>query len=371
MLNGYSIVDLIHLCYIPSVGTYRIRKLINVFKTFKQLNDASVRELCRVDGFERATATQIRDGLKDPHIQSKAEKQLGKIKEFDAGVVTFWDEEYPENLRSIYNPPVLLFVRGKMPEKIDTSIAMVGSRVVSDYGRITAEKLSGDLSVKGITIISGMATGIDSYVHWGALKAGGSTVAVLGCGVDIVYPAENGALYRQIVEKGAVISEFPFGTKPSRGNFPSRNRIISGLSLGTVVVEAGKKSGALLTAAAALEQNREVFAVPGTIGNKYCEGSNRLIKDGAAKLVDCVDDIIDELSPKLKLMKNTGEPEEPQVPLTDDENSILTLITHEPVTVDHMVEKSNYTPSQTAGPLLTLELKGLIRRLPGNKYIRI
>ncbi len=371
MLNGYSKQELIQLCFIPSVGTYRIRKLVNAFKTFDHLKDASISELCRVDGFEQTTAKQIRDGLKDERLIGKSEKQVEKIKEFDAHVITFWDEDYPENLRSIYNPPVLLFVRGTMPEKIDTSVAMVGSRVVSDYGRISAEKLAGDLCRKGITIISGMATGIDSYAHWGALKAGGTTVAVLGCGVDIVYPAENGSLYRQIIEKGAVISEFPFGTKPSRGNFPSRNRIISGLSIGTVVVEAGKKSGSLLTAAAALEQNREVFSVPGMIGNKYCEGSNRLIKEGAAKLVDCVDDIVDELAPKLKLAKSAGEPEEPQIPLTDDETSIFALISHEPLTVDSMVEKSKYSPAQTAGPLLTLELKGLIRKLPGNKYVRI
>jgi len=366
----YPLRELIHLTLIPELGPSRIRRIIGAFNTPEALKRATVTELCRVDGFDKVMAASIRSGLRDERLLQKAEKQVTKLDQHGARVFTFWDEDYPANLRAVYNPPALLYVKGSLVPEDVRSVAIVGTRTVSDYGRVAADKLARDLAARGITIVSGMATGIDSCAHWGAVKAGGRTIAVLGCGVDIVYPAENNTLYRQIIENGAVLSEFPFGTKPTRGGFPARNRIISGLTLGTVIVEAGKKSGSLITAEAALEQNREVFAVPGNINSRYCQGTNRLIKEGAAKLIQSAGDIIDEIEPKLNRMP-AGSGDEPPVNLSDEESRIYELIGHDPVLGDNLVTGSGLSAAQVSAPLLTLELKGLIRRLSGNKFVRI
>jgi len=367
----YPLQDLVHLCLIPSLGSSRIRSLLNEFKTCERLLSASVRELCRLDGLEKKLARQILQGLRDTELTQKADRQTKLLEKFNAHILTFWDEEYPSNLRSIYNPPVLLYIKGEILPEDNLSVAMVGTRSVTDYGRVTADKLARDLAAKGITIVSGMATGVDSYAHWGALKAGGRTIAVFGNGIDIVYPPENVSLYKEIVKNGAVISEYPFGVQPSRGSFPARNRIISGMTLGTVIVEAGKKSGSLITAAAALEQNREVFAVPGNINYKQCAGTNRLIQNGAAKLVLTAEDVLEELDPKLRKLSAESEPEAETVQLSDSEAAVFTLIQHEPIMIDQLIKKTGGTSAQISALLLPLELKGLIRRLPGNKYVRV
>lgn len=372
MPEKFPIQDLLRLHFIDTLSSSRVRKLIQAFKTPDRIYRASVEELIRVDGFDKILANHIVSSLNDKKLLENVDVQLSKLEKYNASIVTVWDDDYPENLKNIYNPPLLLFVKGQLKKEDSQSVAVIGSRKVSDYGKLAAEKISGDLAAKGITVVSGMAAGIDSAAHWGALKNGGRTIAVLGCGVDIVYPASNNSLYKEIIEYGAIVSEFPFGTKPWRGNFPARNRIISGLSLGTLVVEAPKKSGALITAAWALEQNREVFAVPGNISSELSEGSNALIRDSAAKLVQNADDILHELRiHRDRQGDGAGEIEAPRVNLTNDEEVIYKYVDNEPVLVDTMAQKSGLKTSVLLPLLLNLEFKGLIRKLPGNKYVRV
>jgi len=368
---SFPIPDLLRLHFIPSLGPYRISKLIEAFKTPERLFAASLRELMRVNGFDETLAKRIHPALRDKKLIEKVDKQLAKLKHYDTRIITFWDEEYPPNLRTIYNAPLILFVRGALVSGDARSVAVVGSRTTTEYGRLAAERIAGDLAVRGITIVSGMAAGIDTCAHWAALKVGGRSIAVLGCGLDIVYPASNVSLYKTLIKDCAVISEFGFETKPWPGNFPSRNRIISGMTLGTVIVEAGKKSGALITAAAALEQNREVFAVPGNISSVHSEGTNALIRDSAAKLVLTADDVISELELRLSVSAEPAPIAPPPVQLAPEESAIFAYVTNEPILVDSIAQKSGIPVSKLLSTLLTLEIKGVVRKLPGNKYIRV
>ena len=249
----------------------------------------------RVDGFNNILSKKFLSSIRDTSLIELVNRQIAKLKNYDTAAVTIWDDTYPGNLLNIYSPPLVLSVRGELKTDDVRCVAVVGSRTISEYGRLAAEKIAGDLASQWIMIVSGMAAGIDTEAHWAAIRTRGRTVAVLGCGIDVEYPASNNSLYKEIMKNGAVISEFPFGMKPWPGNFPQQNRIISGMALGTLVVEAGEKSGALITASAALEQNREVFAIPGNISSRHIEGSNALIRDGAAKLVQNAEDVINEL----------------------------------------------------------------------------
>jgi len=372
MPKKIPIKDLLRLHSIDTLGSLRVRKLLQAFKTPERIYRASVEEICRIDGFDETLANHIVTSLNVKNLSKAVDNQLSKLEKYNASIVTIWDDDYPENLKNIYNAPLLLFVRGQLKKEDSHSVAVVGSRRVSDYGKLAAEKISGELAAKGITIVSGMAAGIDSVAHWSALKSGGRTIAVLGCGVDVIYPASNKSLYNEIIEYGAVVSEFFFGMQSLPGNFPARNRIISGLSLGTLVVEAPKKSGALITARLALEQNREVFAIPGNISSKLSEGSNALIRDSAAKLVQNADDILHELQiHRDRQGEGTGEAEAPQVKLTNDEEVIYKYVDNEPVQIDTMAQKSGLKTSVLLPLLLNLELKGLIRKLPGSTYVRV
>ena len=242
---------------IPGIGPARFRSLLNTFGSPERILGAKARELLSVPGVDERTAEAI--GLKQDH--RFVERQLELIEKYNVVVATYQDPGYPENLKKIYDAPPVLFVRGTLTEKDRYAVAIVGSRTPSDYGKLVAERLSRDLTEKGMTVVSGMARGIDTIGHRSCLAGGGRTIAVLGCGVDVVYPAENRRLMDKIIESGAVVSEFPMETKPEGPHFPRRNRIISGLSLGVVVVEAGEKSGALFTAEFALNQNRAVSAM--------------------------------------------------------------------------------------------------------------
>ncbi|MCK4649099.1 DNA-processing protein DprA, partial [bacterium] len=251
------------------------------------------------------------------------------------------------------------------------AIAIVGSRRATTYGRLTAQRLSAQLAAQGITIISGMARGIDSEAHKGALAVGGRTIAVLGCGIDVVYPPENRALEERIASSGAVITEFPFGTRPFAGNFPKRNRIISGLSIGVIIVEAAQRSGALITARLALEQGREVFAVPGSTTSPYSKGTHNLIKEGA-KLVEDIDDILEELKPLIEIAKEKGKENQDFLRpiLSKEEEIIYNLVTQEPKHIDIFIQESKL-PAQRAIAILTnLQIKGLIKELSGKNFIR-
>ena len=275
---------------IPRIGRVKLSRLESYFGDLKQAWQAPPAELKKA-GLDTSSVNAIRDGRAKISLDAEMEK-LGR---YGIKVLTSRDPDYPSRLKEIYDYPPVLYIRGKLLPQDEWCLAVVGTRRSTVYGRQVAEEITADLARNKITIVSGLAKGIDSIAHQGALGAGGRTIAVAGCGLDIVYPAENAALARKIIEQGALISEFPLGTRPKPENFPRRNRILSGLSLGVLVVEANETSGAMITAHLALEQNREVFAVPGSILSPASRGVNRLIQEGA-KLVRDYTDILEELN---------------------------------------------------------------------------
>lgn len=285
--------DLIYwvwLSSLPGIGSVRSQQLLELFGSPRNLWYAKKRELEKVHFLTGGMINQI-TGFP---LKVLAEKHLETIHKYNIRVVRIIDESYPLLLKNIYDPPIVIYVRGIL-DADEKAIAVVGSRNATAYGNIIAGVLAGEITRQGITVVSGMAKGIDSSAHKGALKSGGKTIAVLGCGPDIVYPPENHQLMERIIHSGAIITEYVPGTPPIRGNFPARNRIISGISMGVAVVEANEKSGSLITAEFALEQGREVFAVPGNVNSGNSTGTNRLIRDGA-KIVTDVKDIFEELN---------------------------------------------------------------------------
>jgi DNA processing protein len=340
-----------------------VRTLLDRFGGPEHVFKASRRELEMVEGIGERLAALITE----TDIQGKVRSELKLVEELNASLVTFTDKSYPNNLKQIYDPPALLYVRGDLQAKDDLAISMVGSRLSSSYGRMITERIAGDMARHGVTIVSGMARGIDSAAHRGALSAGGRTIAVLGCGVDIVYPPENRRLFEEITAHGAVISEFPMSTPPEGTNFPRRNRIISGLSLGVVVVQADSRSGSLITAGLALEQNRDVFAVPGNVGMARSRGTNRLIKQGA-KLVESADDILEEILPRFQ---HQGlEPTDVKPSLEDEEERVFRIIEDEPAHIDSIIAQTGMDASRVSAILLQLELKGLVQQLPGKRFAK-
>ncbi|TAL29653.1 MAG: DNA-protecting protein DprA [Phenylobacterium sp.] len=285
------------------------------------------------------------------------------------------DERYPAWLRAIPSPPAVLYCDGLVEPRDRQAVAIVGARQATPHGLRTTETLARELSGAGFTIVSGLARGIDAAAHRAALDAGGRTIAVLGCGLDVTYPPEHARLREEIAGCGAVLTEFPAGTQPKPAHFPQRNRIISGLSLGVVVVEAAEDSGSLITARRALEQGREVFAVPGSIDAPLSRGPHGLIKQGA-KLVEAVDDIVEELLPQLDM---AGMPKRRSVlskaealpNLSPEERLLLDQMDREPLHLDDLTERSHLTSAGVAGILLGLELKDVVRQLPGQRYYRL
>lgn len=294
---------------------------------------------------------------------------LATIERLNLTLLRVDEPDYPERLKTIHDPPPLLFVYGQLTAADRTSIALVGTRNATAYGKLIAEKLSGDLARRGITVVSGLARGIDTAAHHGALSAQGRTIAVCGCGVDIVYPAENKDLREKISKSGAVISEFPLSSAPEFWHFPARNRVISGLSLGVVVVEAPENSGAIITADFAAEQGREIFAVPGNVHSGKSKGCHRLIKDGA-KLVEDVSDIVSELGIIVQPREETLPPAPPEIPLAPIETRVYRVLTLQPKHVDDITREAALPIAQTNAVLLQLEIKGLIRRYPGGMFTR-
>ncbi len=284
-------------------------------------------------------------------------------------IITPKGPEYPLNLKDIYDPPAALYVNGTLLPQDEAAVAIVGTRRPTYYGLQASEKLSYELASRGITIVSGMARGIDTAAHKGALKAGGRTIAVLGSGHGNIYPSENKGLYKEIAQHGAVISEFPDDTPPDRRNFPRRNRIISGLSLGVVVVEAPKKSGALITADFALEQGRDVFAMPGKAGSVTSEGTHRLIREGA-KLAENAYDIIEEIEGRLaKFLKKETVPQYRNPLLTKEEENIFKFLTDEPKHIDTIKEESGLPVSIVTSSLVRLAVRRLAKELPGKRFM--
>jgi DNA processing protein len=295
--------------------------------------------------------------------------ELNKITRAGVHLVARTDPQYPVNLTHLHDPPPFLYVRGSFVPEDHIAIAIVGSRFASAYGKGAARDLARGLAEKGVTIVSGLARGIDAEAHRAALAAGGRTIAVLGSGLDIIYPSEHRTLAAEIPASGAVISEFSLGSKPDAVHFPYRNRVISGLTLGTVVVEAAENSGSLITARFALEQNREVFAVPGPITSLRSRGPHRLIKDGA-KLVEAIDDILSEIAPALAPPRS-APPAAPAVTLEPDEAVLAELFEGDPLHVDTLIARSGLSAARVLEVLLTLELKGVVTQLPGTYFARV
>lgn len=358
----------IALNMIPGVGSITFMRLVNFFGSPEDALKASIKDLLNVKGLTPAICYSI----VDHRNKIDADRELRLIECYNLKVITIKDENYPTNLKSIPDPPPVLYIKGEILPRDSRSISIVGARKATDYGKRVANELSIELALRGFTIVSGMAHGIDSTAHNGAISASGRTLAVMGNGLDIVYPAENVELFKKIVDHGAVISEFPIGTRPKKERFPVRNRIISGLSLGTVVVEASKTSGSLITANLALEQGREVFAVPGPIYSVTSKGTNDLIKQGA-KLVGSVEDILEELS-NYTFEKITNYPLERPDPtelnLMDEEMKVLNAIGELPIHVDEIIRKSNLSMSKVSSALVMLELRGLINQLPGMMFTK-
>jgi DNA processing protein len=356
---------LLRLSSVPRIGPQKIRALVAYFKTSENVFQASARELIAVPGIDKKLASNI---LHNTTGEKFADDQLKRLNKLGGRIVTVWDKEYPDLLRKIYDPPAFLFVLGRFKELDSRAIALVGTRHPTSYGHSVAENITRDLAKQFITLVSGLARGIDTIVHATALKSGTRTIAVIGSGLDVPYPPENKKLLDHIAEEGVVVSEFPMGTKPDASNFPRRNRIISGLSLGTVVIESAEDGGALITATTALDQDREVFAIPGNITEKRSAGSNKLIRDGRAKLVTCVDDIFAEL--RLQLRLSLDKPmQKPTIELTPTECAIFDLLSSEPIHIDTLAEQADSSTSDVLVTLLSLEFKGVVRQLPGKLFI--
>jgi DNA processing protein len=356
-----SLTHWLGLKAVPGVGSRLFLKLLQHFGAPEKVFSASKDALLQVEGVSHRLASV----LNSFGIPKEVYEDLALVRKHGIAIVTFSDNDYPDLLRHIHDPPPVLYVYGKLhPDSLN--IAMVGSRNATPYGLTVTERLSEALSQRGFTVVSGMARGIDSASHAGALSGGGSTVAVLGCGLGTVYPAENKKLFHRIAENGAVISEFPYVTPPDAHHFPIRNRIISGMSLGTVIVEATQQSGSLITARLAAEQGREVFAVPGSVKSFKSMGTHRLIKEGA-KLVEHANDIIEELNiSQDALLEDTGLT--PTIPLTSSEQKVLDRLGPYPIHIDTLVRDLALSAGDVSSLLLQLELKGLVTQSPGKLF---
>jgi DNA processing protein len=373
--------DWVELNMTPGIGPRAAAKLLERFGSAEAVYSATRTELEQL-----RLAPDAVDTIIGRNLRSTAEAEIAAVRKLGGDILLLDDGVYPSSLREIYDPPIVLYVKGAWSECLDQPcIGVVGSRKASTYGQNAALMLARDLAQRGLTVISGLARGIDAAAHRGALEGNGRTVAVLGTGIDEVYPRDHKKLAEEILAKGgALVSQFPLGTPPVSENFPYRNRIISGLSLGVVVVEAAENSGSLITARLAIEQNREVFAVPGNITSRNSFGTNYLIKGAGAKLVQQWQDIAAEMPPPLaaKLLPPpfTEARAEPSltnklalVPegLSQTETSVFRLLTADsPVHVDSLVDKSKLSITELTAALLALEMRELVRALPGRCFVR-
>jgi DNA processing protein len=354
---------------IPGVGPVLFHRLVQAFGSPAQVFQRPLTELRALRGVSASLAQSIL-GFRD---WDRVEEHLSRLRAFGATVLTLDDPGYPVRLKEIPFPPPLIFVKGEIKTEDSLALAMVGTRGASYYGKKTCRSLAKELARRGVTVVSGLARGIDTAAHQGALEGGGRTLAVLGCGLDVVYPPENLELYGRIPESGALVTEYPLGTPPEAHNFPRRNRIISGLALGVLVVEAGVKSGTQITAQCALEQGREVLAVPGPINSPTSVGPHRLIQTGA-KLVQDVDDILAELPKvrapvKAKAGAVPSAPVGPRPVLFRVDDPLLPLLGAEPLQLEELVQASHLPAPEVMSRLTLLELQGLVRELPGKCYV--
>lgn len=402
MLSNETI-SLIHLNLIQGVGLKTVQLLRDVFGSTERALQATPDELRKIERLSPAVC----DLLIHKPVLYPIERELELVHKYGCQVVTLYDAAYPTHLKEIDTPPFVLYVKGELIPEDALSVSLVGSRNAKDYGRKVGYRLSYQLAQRGITIVSGLAKGIDTSAHRGALEAEGRTIAVMGNGLSVIYPATNSTLAEKIEASGALVSEFPMAARPKPRNFPRRNRIISGLTLGTVVVEASNRSGALITARLAAEQNREVFAVPGEIFSELSTGTHRLINEGA-KLINTVDDLLNELPPhvlnqiqsdaspalvpdieveppqassieksdaKLMSPQTSSEarqpvPTPPPPDLTPDEKTIFDAIEVPSSHIDTIVRATQLPIGQVSSMLLMLELKGIVQQLPGKQFTK-
>lgn len=348
------------LCLTPSLSNKSIRFLLQYFKNAEDIFNSRIdRQSAKEEGFMRLIK-HCRSHRSKPEINKKIQQALLWQQQKQQHIITLRCGTYPQLLKEIPDPPLLLYVSGSLEVLASPQIAMVGSRKASPGGRAMAKRLAGNLATAGYSVCSGLALGIDSESHHGALEKQGLTVAVLGCGIDQIYPRSNLRLAQELAEKGAIVSEFPLGTPPKPRHFPQRNRIISGLSQGVVIVEAALKSGSLITARYALEQGREVFAVPGSPHNPQAKGCHYLLKNGA-KLVENAADIIEELGAflefeKMDLYQHKGKTKR----ATKEAKNLLEYIDYETTSIDTLIRKTNFNAEQIGGLLIELEIQGLI-----------
>lgn len=344
----------------PGIGPARLVSLLDTFGSAAAAWNASRAELQAA-----RLPTRSLNALLELRKELDLDQEWARIQAAGYGVLTWPDEDYPDRLRETSAPPPVLYLSGQLTAADRWSVAIVGTRNMSSYGRSVAQQIGRELGASGITLVSGMARGIDGVAHRAALEAGGRTLAVLGSGLDVIYPPEHRGLAAEIAQSGAVITDYPLGTEPEPGNLPPRNRIISGLSLAVVVVEAGANSGALITANFAAEQGRDVFAVPGNINLASSKGSNRLIRDGAQPLLS-PDDVLEALNLELAVRREVVQQKLPEDPT---ERKLLERLTGDPTHIDDLGAQVGLSSSEVAASLALLELKGHMRQVGGMKYV--
>lgn len=358
---------LVALSLVPGVGSGRLGALVGAFGTAEDVLRARPHALAAVPGVGPETARSV--AAFDGWIE--VDRQMARAERAGATLVTRWDDGYPARLQEIYDAPALLWVRGALTDADHRAVAVVGTRRASDYGRRVAHAFARGLAERGWTVVSGLAYGIDAAAHQGALDGGGRTVAVLGSGVDRVYPARHAHLADEIVERGALVSELALGAAPDAPNFPRRNRIVSGLAAGTLVAEAFEEGGALITARLAIEHNREVFAVPAPFDSETGRGCNRLIQRGEAKLVLTVDDVLEELGEAPAARASAARAPGAAAPdLGPVEGKLYAALTATPVHLDALCTATGYDASTALVYLLGLEFRGLVRQLAGKQFLR-
>ena len=351
----------ISLTRVTGIGPRRFNLLLETFGSARGAWEAEPHALL-LAGLDRRTA----DALVAARRQADPTSEVGHLQALGCAAISRLHAAYPSRLAEIFDPPPVLYVKGELAEGDQEALAIVGTRGASAYGKMAAERIAGDLARAGVTIVSGLALGVDTAAHRAAIAAGGRTIAVLGNGLDRVYPSQNTQLSAQIAQHGALVTEFPLGIKPDAMNFPRRNRIISGLTWGTLVVEAGDRSGALITAAFAAEQGREVLAVPGSIFSPKSKGTNALIRDGATP-VAAAEDVLAELQPGREPRQLTVAD---IVPLDETERALLNVLSSEPIHIDEVAREASLPMSLVSSALAMMELKGIVRQLGGMHYIR-
>jgi DNA processing protein len=359
---------------VPGLGPVKIYSIWKHFDSLKTAWNSPIHEFRALEILSEVNIARINES----RVAIDPEKELISLEKRRVGILTLIDEEYPKSLREIHDPPPVLFYKGKIkPDLFDKCVGIVGTRNPSLYGINVACSLSSSLAELGVTIVSGLAAGIDKEAHSGALiPENGKTIAVLGCGVDFIYPPSNAKIYGEIAERGLILSEYPPGEKPEMWRFPARNRLISGLSKGVIIIEAGEKSGALITTDFANEQGREVFAVPGDITNPMSKGPNNLIKQGANVVTEAMD-IINILNWNIVIEENKtnvmvdNQPHVEHINMTDSEKEIYLILNNVPQHLDNILNKVSLPLAELTGNLAILELKQLVKQLPGKLFVKV